>query len=1066
MIKVGANCVVLVPIFCRMNHPPRCSRQAVNEFNPEPSRGAQTMARSCFRSILILAGCLSVAHVALGQQKPQTDADRPFGITQRVPWTTSKFRGTPDPPLPYRAERIFPKIHFKDPTVLTNAPGTARLFVAEQRGKIFSIPHEPDPAVADPFLDATTLVSKLRDEWKEDLQFEAVYGLTFHPDFANNRYCYVCYVVRYRDGKLGQHPRGTRVSRFTVSKSEPPVCDPASEKLVIDWLEGGHNGGCLKFGPEGFLYISSGDGGPAFPPDPLKTGQDVTNVLSGVMRIDVDHESAGRAYTIPADNPFVNLKGARGEVWAYGMRNPWKISFDRKTGDLWVGDVGWELWEMIYRVHKADNFGWSLYEGPQAVHTERPRGPTPIVPATVEIPHTEGASVTGGYVYRGKKFPKLVGTYIFGDWETRRIWGIDADGESVGKKREVIDPTVRVVDFGEDNDGELYLLDYDAGTIHAVVENPVRTQEHPFPRRLSETGIFESVADARPAPGVVPYVINAPGWSDGATSQYFVGVPGTGTVRFYSNARQIPGSMFTRRIEFPTDGVVVKTLSIPIDRGDPPSQRRVETQVLHFDGRDWRGYTYEWNDDQTDAVLVEAEGKTRLVKTADRSAPDGYRQQAWRYPSRMECLRCHNPWSDYTLGFTISQLNQKRGFGDVVDNQIRTFRHIGLIDDSGKPAGGEGTAAKSSPPKSPEELPHFPNPYDPAADVNQRARTYLHVNCAHCHRNGGGGSAYVHLLYDLPLKETRALGLRPAQGTFGIHDAKIISPGDPFGSVLYFRMAKLGPGHMPYIGTAVVDQQGLDLIHDWIRQLPPRPEDQVLLDQLIALDDAELARRKEEGEKERSRLIGELLANSSRAASLVRALHSGRLPAGNKQAVVAAAMQNGDAAIRDLFESFVPEEQRLKRLGDVVRPSELLKLAGDAERGKQLFHKTAGVQCRNCHKIAGDGTEVGPDLSQIGKKHDRAKLLENILEPSRNIEPQYVTWVVETTAGKVLTGLLVHKDGNEIVLKDVQNKEHRIATGDVEATHQQQKSLMPDLLLREMTPQQVADLLAYLASLK
>jgi putative heme-binding domain-containing protein len=524
--------------------------------------------------------------------------------------------------------------------------------------------------------------------------------------------------------------------------------------------------------------------------------------------------------------------------------------------------------------------------------------------------------------------------------------------------------------------------------------------------------------------------------------------------------------MFTRRIEFPTDSVVVKTLSLPTDNGDPPSYRRVETQVLHYDGRDWRGYTYEWNDDQTDAVLVEAEGKTRLVKVADRSASDGYRQQAWRYPSRMECLRCHNPWSDYTLGFTIPQLNRQRGFGEIVDNQIRAFRHIGLIDDSAKPAGAGNPPAAATPQKSPDELPHYPYPLDSKADVNQRARTYLHVNCAHCHRNGGGGSAYVHLPYDLPLKETRALGLRPAQGTFGIHDAKIIAPGDPFGSVLYFRMAKLGPGHMPYIGTAVIDRQGLELIHDWIRQMPPRPDDQSLLDQLAALDGNEGTRSREETERERSRLIGELLSNSSRAAGLVRILAAGKISSTCRDAVVAAAVQNGDAAIRDLFEAFVPEEQRVKRLGDTVRPSELLKLAGDVERGKQLFHKTSGVQCRSCHKIAGDGTEVGPELSQIGKKHDRAKLLESILEPSKNIEPQYVTWVVETTAGKVVTGLLVHKDGNEIVLKDVQNKEHRIATGDVEATHQQQKSLMPELLVREMTAQQVADLLAYLASLK
>jgi uncharacterized repeat protein (TIGR03806 family) len=993
-------------------------------------------------------------------------ASRPFGIEKRIPWTTSNFRGRPDPPLPYRAERIFPKIHFKNPTVLTSAPGTDRFFVAEQLGKIFSIPNDPAAAAPDPFLDTHALVERIPENAKEGLAVEAVYGLTFHPKFAENRYCYVCYVVRYRDASRGQYPQGTRVSRFTVSRTDPPRCDIDSEKLIISWLQGGHNGGCLKFGPDGCLYISSGDGGGAFPPDPLKAGQDVTNILSDIMRIDVDHAPEGKAYAIPPDNPFVSLKDARGEVWAYGLRNPWKMSFDRQAGDLWVGDVGWELWEMVYRVRKADNYGWSLYEGPQPVHTERPRGPTPIVPPTIEIPHTEGVSVTGGFVYRGKKFPKLVGTYVFGDWETRRIWGATVEGEAVGPKREIMDPTVRVVDFAEDNDGELYLLDYDDGTIHAVVQNDVKADDHVFPRTLRETGIFASVAKHVPAPGVLPYSINAPQWSDGALAERFVGVPRAGTVRFYEQPKPTPGSMFARGIEYPDDSVMVKTLSLEMEPGNAATRRRIETQVLHFDGRDWRGYTYEWSDDQTDAMLVESDGKARVITMTDAKSPGGKRQQTWRYPSRMECLRCHNPWSENALSFNIPQLNREQDFGGQTDNQIRTFRHIGLIEDL---PGGErqnGTAASRPPAKSPEQLARYVDPYDTTADINERGRTYLHINCAHCHRNGGGGSAYVHLLYDTPLNETRSLGIRPSQGTFGLHDARIIAPGDPFRSVLYFRMAKLGPGHMPHIGTSIVDPRGLALIHDWIRQLPPRPDDQLLIDRLAGLNRDELEKKNPQRLAERQKLIDDLLGNSSRASLLALTLHQTRLPESTRQAVVTAAAAHSDAAIRDLFEPFVPEEQRVKRLGDAIKSAELLKLAGDAARGKELFHKTAGVQCRNCHRIAGDGTELGPDLSQIGKKLDRSKLLESILDPSRNIEPQFVTWVIETIDGKVASGLLVRKDETEIVIKDAQNKQHRFAMSEVEGAHPQQKSLMPELLLREMTAQQVADLLAYLASLK
>ena len=261
----------------------------------------------------------------------------------------------------------------------------------------------------------------------------------------------------------------------------------------------------MKFGHDGYLYVSTGDAGSAFPPDGLNSGQDVTNLMSAILRIDVDHPQGERAYTIPSDNPFVSLEKARGEIWAYGLRNPWKMSFDRKRGDLWVGDVGWELWEMVYKVERGGNYGWSLVEGPQPVHAERRRGPTPILPPTVEIPHTEGASITGGFVYRGKKFPDLYGSYIFGDWETRRVWGVAVDGEKLGERREIVEPTVRLSAFGEDNQGELYLVDYDDGTIHMLAPNNVKTNPEKFPRKLSETGLFSSVERHEPAPGVLSF---------------------------------------------------------------------------------------------------------------------------------------------------------------------------------------------------------------------------------------------------------------------------------------------------------------------------------------------------------------------------------------------------------------------------------------------------------------------------------------------------------------------------------------------------------------------------------
>jgi uncharacterized repeat protein (TIGR03806 family) len=1036
--------------------------------------------------------------------------EQPFGLQQRSLWTTSNFRGRPEPPPPFRAERVFAKLSFKEPTVLTSAPGTRRMFVAEHRGKIYSIPDDPDCSQADLFLDVQQLVGQLNEREKQPVDLEAVYGLTFDPQFAENRFCYVCYVVRQREGGRGQHPDGTRASRLKVTDTDPPRCEVASETLIISWLQGGHNGGCLKFGLDGCLYISTGDGGNAFPPDGLNSGQDVSNLLSAILRIDVHRQQDGRPYAIPPDNPFVSLDKARGEIWAYGLRNPWKMSFDRATGELWAGDVGWELWELVYRVNKGDNFGWSLVEGRQPVHAERQRGPTPIVPPTIEIPHTEGASVTGGFVYRGKKFPQLVGTYVFGDWETRRIWGVKVNGQQLGERQEVVEPTVRIVDFAEDNDGELYLLDYDAGTIHTLAPNDVQQTQHRFPFRLSDTGLFQASFKLRLADGVLPFSINTEQWSDHATAERFLAVPGDETIKLHAKPMRVPGSMFSRSMDFPEDTVLVKTLSMEFMHGVPTSRRRIETQILHFDGREWHGYTYEWDEFQTDAVLVDGAGKSRTLKIVDPQAPGGHRTQTWRYPSRMECIRCHNPWSEYTLAFNLPQINRHHDYGAVSDNQIRTLRHIGLLADVVEEPSPDNPPETIDPPKSADELPRLTNPLDSSADVNNRARSYLHVNCGHCHRFNGGGSSYIYLQHDLPLKSMGALGVRPTQGTFGIHDARIITPGDPYRSVLYFRMAKSGPGHMPHIGSTIVDQSGLALIHDWIRQLPLRPEESAKIDELVQLDEsAALAREQQESartrwrlarqiaqqnqrdepnpadlqaaerqaaeqaaarvkqrEQQRSRLIEELLSTPSQAMLLAETVREQRLPKALRQSVLDTAMSRTDLAIRDLFEPFVPEHLRTQRLGESVRAEDILKLAGDLERGRQLFHESTVVQCRNCHRIDGKGNELGPDLSHIGKKHDRAKLLENILQPSLNIDPQYVTWLIETKSGNVVTGLLVMKDETAVVLKDAQNKQHRIPTDDVEGLFPQRQSLMPNLLLRDFTAQQVADLLSYMESLK
>jgi putative heme-binding domain-containing protein len=1032
---------------------------------------------------------------------PPASKERPFGLTQRTPWTTSRITGSPDPPLPYRIERVFPKLVFKNPLLITSAPGTERLFVGEHAGKLYSFPKDPACVQADMFLDLTKLQS-----WDPKGKVKgvgAVYGLAFHPRFAENRLCYVCYVLDSKtDGE--QLPDGTRLSRFKVSATNPPRCDPHSEQVMMTWLAGGHNGGCLQFGPDSCLYISTGDGADPNPPDVRDTGQDISDLLSSILRIDVDRAPPGKPYAVPTDNPFVKTPGARPEVWAYGFRNPWRMSFDRLTGELWVGDVGWELWEMVYRVERGGNYGWSVMEGRQQVRPESKRGPTPILPPTLDFPHTEAASITGGYVYRGKRLKELVGAYICGDWVTRKLWGTRFNGNRITWHRELARGTQRIVAFGEDHDGELYFLNYDeVGTIHQIVPSETREDTSAaFPRQLSQTGLFKSVPAHEPAPGVLPFAVNAEQWADYATVERFVALPGQSTVTLYDRPVDTPTAFVSGRVFFPKDGVLAKTLSLEMERGNPRSRRRLETQILHFDGVNWRGYSYQWNDTQTDATLIGAEGLDISLNVVDAQAPGGKRRQTWHFPGRAECLRCHNPWAGYGLAFTQAQLDRDVAYGAITDNQMRSLQHIGVLTPTTKP----GTEHEETP-ASPKPL---TNPQDTRAALNDRARAYLHVNCSHCHQMGAGGTADIELRSEFSLGETKTVEVRPVQGTFEIAGAQILAPGDPYRSVLYLRISKLGPGRMPHVGSEIVDEAGLRLIHDWIRQLPQRRDERVLIERLRALDESavlagERERRAQELQRlallaaraagrtmaseadrreaetqlcqraaagvqaraaERTQVINRLLGSTSSALLLARALAEGQVADSARAQILALAMARPEAQVRDLFERFVPDEQRVKRLGSVIKPDQILALTGNGARGKDLFFRPGSMQCINCHRIAGTGSTLGPDLTQIGKKYTRAQILESILEPSKKIDPEYVTYLVETTDGRIQTGLLTGKNAREVILKVVGDKEVRIPANQVATVVPQRNSLMPELLLRDLTAAQVADLLEYLSSLK
>jgi uncharacterized repeat protein (TIGR03806 family) len=719
---------------------------------------------------------------------------KPVGIDKRVPWTTSRVKGSPEPPDPYRSEVAFPRLKFSEPLDLARVPCGNRLVVAERHGKIYSFVNDPRTNRADLLLDLK----------------KTVYSVTLHPQFEKNGYLYVTYIVD--DTK--ETPTGTRVARFTVSRDEPPRCDLSSEKIVFTWLNGGHNAGCLKFGPDGYLYIGTGDGSGIA--DEFHTGQDISDVLASILRIDVDHPDQDKSYGVPKDNPFVGMKGARPEVWAYGIRQPWKFSFDRQTGDLWCGEVGQDLWESVLKVEKGGNYGWSIMEGTHPFRPERKKGPTPILSPVVEHPHSDFRSLTGGYVYRGTRLGDLSGAYVYGDFDTGRIWALRYDAKKVTWHKELTKTNLRVVSFGEDNAGEIYHVDFVGGQIHRLVPNPTRADPAAFPRKLSETGLFSSTQDHQPAPGLIPYSVNAQLWSDHAIKERFLAIPGGGKIHYNAIEYPQPAPGAPRGWKFPDGAVVVKTFSLEMERGNPASRRRLETRLLHFQqlggteeygDQYWRGYTYIWNDEQTDAILADASGLDRTFTIKDAQALGGERKQTWHFPSRAECTLCHTMPAKYVLGVNTLQMNKDHNYGGGrIANQLRTLEHLDLF---AEPL-----------PQPPEKLPHLVDYDDERQDLNLRARAYLHANCAHCHMKWGGGNAEFQLLATLDIKDTGTANTRPGQGTFGLRDPRILVPGEPDRSLIAYRMSKLGLGRMPHVASSIADDKGVKLVRKWIKQLP------------------------------------------------------------------------------------------------------------------------------------------------------------------------------------------------------------------------------------------------------
>ena len=688
-----------------------------------------------------------------------------------IPVDTSRLMGVADPHAVLGVENAFPDLKFTRPVVLTHADdGSDRIFVAEQDGKIRVWPNVPRTTEAQIFLDLSTDVRREHNE-------EGLLGLAFHPRYRDNGEFFVFYSTT---------PCGSVVSRFRVSKDNPDRADRATEEKLLEFAKpyGNHNGGSLNFGPDGFLYISVGDGG--LGDDPHEHGQNLETLFGSILRIDVDRRDTDKNYSIPKDNPFVSLGGkARGEIWAFGLRNPWRMGFDRLTGTLWAGDVGQDRSEEVNVIVSGGNYGWNLREGKQ------PRDPMAVrdsvrtfIDPVFDYPRLEGKSITGGLVYRGTRLPELQGAYIYADFMSGNIWALHWDGHKPTANYKAARSSLLISSFGEDESGEMYFTAFDGG-IHRF-RTPEKNLSRDFPATLTETGLFSSVEDHQPAPGLIPYDVNVPLWSDGAEKERFIALPRNNSVVFNDKVQW----------EFPVGTVIVKTFFLESDTTNLQKRRRLETRLWLQNPRGWEGYTYLWNDEQTEASLL---ADWPLKKEYEIRTPEGSVKQEWYFPSRSDCHACHTHNAGFTLGWNTRQLNRVETTGNDNENQIEKFKRLKLFT--------------ALPPMV--ELEAFPHWEDQNAPLEQRARAYLDVNCAVCHRPGGFGTAggsKANLDVHIPINTAFAV---PTE--FNPGAPQWIVPSESHHSLLLQRMSSRNPKvQMPPLGTLKPDHAAQKVIRQWI----------------------------------------------------------------------------------------------------------------------------------------------------------------------------------------------------------------------------------------------------------
>ena len=776
---------------------------------------------------------------------------------QRVPNTTLAMPTAP-PTFGFTFSNAFPGLSFTDPDEIVSPPGeTNRLFIVGKSGIIYVITNLAAPTESI-FMNIASRVTFTSGNSGDDGE-QGLLSMAFDPGYATNKFFYVFYTGQATNG-MGANTSGVItnalhhfLSRFKILTSNTNQGDTTSETpLYVQYKRfSNHNGGDILFGPDGYLYVSVGDEGMEH--DVYTNAQHITwRLWSGILRLDVDkidplglppnvNSDLGQIfskttnYNIPHDNPFVgattfdgqaiNASHVQTEFWATGLRNPWRMSFDPATSNLFCGDVGQDKIEEADIITKGGNYGWAWWEGlsspPSGVSTTILNAtPVPVNPINPFVTYTHGSAtnqgnaIIGGVVYRGSNLPQLFGNYVFGDYVDGNIWAIPAaQAVSLTQTNGSITPPMPIFNaggssvsaFGVDpRNGDVLFTSMSDSSIRRIIFNST-TVGSPLPPTLADTGAFTNLFSLtspqdvlQTTSGILPYNINVPFWSDNAIKSRWFSVPNTNlTVTFNPNGNW----------SFPTGTVWIKNFNLELTNGDVTSQIRLETRLLVKNSSGVYGVVYRWGGSKTNATLVSAAGLDENFVINDGGI---LRTQVWHYPSQQECQTCHTPAGGFGLGFRTEQLNGDFDYGFGLTNELQALSAAGYF---------------SSPVTNDvHTLLALAAATNASASLEFRSRSFLMANCSQCHQPGGTAQQST---WDARITTPTALaGLinGPLVNNLGNANNHVVTPLVPTNSILLTRDATRDLGanpslQMPPLDSNLVDSEATNLVTQWILSL-------------------------------------------------------------------------------------------------------------------------------------------------------------------------------------------------------------------------------------------------------